>query len=97
VFLPELAMALNNLGSTLSDLRRREDAVRAAEEGLGILLPLLTDNPAIFAPKALLLVRNYQAYAYASGRRPDPVLLAPLMRLLRLDNEPGSADHPGFE
>ncbi len=49
-FIPDLAMSLNNLANMLSDLGRREEALKAAEEAVGLYRPLADARPDIFIP-----------------------------------------------
>ena len=49
-FLPDLAMSLNNLGNRLSDLGRREEALQAAEEAVGLYRELAAQRPDAFLP-----------------------------------------------
>ena len=44
-FLPDLAMSLNNLGIRLSNLGRREDALKASQEAVDIYRALAKDRP----------------------------------------------------
>ena len=49
-FLPNLAMSLNNVGTMLSELGRREEALAATEESVYIRRKLADKNPGAFLP-----------------------------------------------
>ncbi len=79
-FLPDLAGSLNNLWIILSDLGRREEAARAFEEGLRILLPFYRRLPGAFGSLAEFLHKGYLEACRGSGKTPDPELLKGLDR-----------------
>jgi len=54
-FLPGLAMALNNLGKRYSNLGRRKEALKPAEEAVGIYRELSQSNPAFLQDLASAL------------------------------------------
>ncbi|MFF2901112.1 tetratricopeptide repeat protein, partial [Streptomyces sp. NPDC057966] len=47
-YMPDLAMALNNLGATLSNVGRREEALAVASEAVAIRRRLAEENPAAY-------------------------------------------------
>ena len=49
-YLPDLAMALNNLGVRYSELGRRQDALAPAEEAVELYRELAADQPAPTSP-----------------------------------------------
>jgi hypothetical protein len=56
-FLPDLAMALNNLGVFLSEVGRRQEALAPTEEALKIYRELAKTNPA-FLPDVAMALNN---------------------------------------
>ena len=66
-FLPDLAMSLNNLGSCLSDLGRREKALAAANESVAIRHQLATANPAAFMPVLARSISAMRDIYFADG------------------------------
>lgn len=69
VFLPDLAMALNNQWVYLSELGRREEALAVAEEAAGIYRVLAQARPAAFVPYLATALNNL-ASTLSSLNRP---------------------------
>ena len=70
-FLPDLAMALNNLGIRLSNLGRREEALAASEEAVSIRRELVGRNRDAFLPDLASALNNLGAYLSNLGRREE--------------------------
>ncbi|MFC8849733.1 tetratricopeptide repeat protein, partial [Micromonospora sp. NPDC057141] len=71
VYLPYLAMSLNNLGLWLSELGRREDALPPAEEATAIYRRLVEANPAVYLPYLAMSLNNLGLWLSGLGRRED--------------------------
>jgi tetratricopeptide (TPR) repeat protein len=72
-FLPDLAMALNNLGIRYSNLGRREEALQPTEEAVGIYRELSQSNPA-FLPDLASALNNLGIRYSELGRREEALL-----------------------
>ena len=81
-FLPALATSLNNMGWLLSDLGRREEALRATEEAVRTLSPFFVRYPDAFFPRMEIIGRTYLELLAEFGREPDEQLLSPIVDLL---------------
>ncbi|MFP2935041.1 tetratricopeptide repeat protein, partial [Pyxidicoccus sp. 3LG] len=57
-FQPDLASSLNNLGTMLRDLGRREEALTATEEAVQIYRGLAARNPDAFQPDLAMSLNN---------------------------------------
>jgi hypothetical protein len=66
-----LAMSLNNLGNQLGDLGRREEALAASEEAVGIYRGLATARPNAFRPDLAMSLGNLSNGLGAMGRREE--------------------------
>ena len=71
-FVPDLAMALNNLGVRYSEVGRRADAVAPTEEAVRIRRELAAENPA-FVPDLAGALNNLGVRYSEVGRRADAV------------------------
>jgi tetratricopeptide (TPR) repeat protein len=80
-FLPDLARALNNLGSSYREVGRRQDAVAPTEESVRLRRTLAADNPAFLLDLAGALINLGIQYSEV-GRRQDAV--APIKEAVRL-------------
>ena len=58
-YLPDLSLALNNLGTVLRDLGRREEALKAAEEAVGHYRALSEARPDAFISDLARSPRRY--------------------------------------
>jgi tetratricopeptide (TPR) repeat protein len=72
-FLPDLAMSLNNLGTMLRDLGRREEALHAAQEALDIYRRLVKDRPDAFLPDLARSLGVLGTCLAADGRLRDAI------------------------
>jgi tetratricopeptide (TPR) repeat protein len=72
-FLPSLATALNNLGIRYSALGRREEALRASEEAVGISRGLATARPDVFLPNLAHSISGRGDVLRALDRRDDAI------------------------
>jgi tetratricopeptide (TPR) repeat protein len=91
-FLPDLAMALNNLGIGYSQVGRRQDAVAPTEEGVETYRTLAAENPA-FLPNLAGSLNNLGVFYSEVGRRQDAV--APTEEAVRL-RRTLAAENPAF-
>ncbi|MBL4684792.1 MAG: tetratricopeptide repeat protein [Nannocystaceae bacterium] len=73
VFLPDLAMALNNLGIRFSGLGRREEAVKVAQEAVDSYRGLAKDRPDAFLPDLAMALTNLGSLSSGLGRREEAV------------------------
>ncbi len=73
-FLPDLAASLNNLGTRLRDLGRREDALAAAQEAVDIRRGLAKDRPDAFLPNLAMSLNNLGNRLSDLGRREDALV-----------------------
>ncbi|MFY1683635.1 tetratricopeptide repeat protein [Micromonospora sp. WMMD730] len=71
VYLPYLAMSLNNLGLWLSGLGRREEALPSAEEAAAIYRRLVEANPAVYLPYLAMSLNNLGLWLSELGRREE--------------------------
>ncbi|HMP38275.1 MAG TPA: tetratricopeptide repeat protein, partial [Phycisphaerales bacterium] len=86
-FLPDLAMSLNNVGNRLSELGRREEALAAAEEGVGLMLSTLRFlPPAVVVPRVIKSLQNLLRIAEEAQRNPAelPAVVAAIQVLQQL-------------
>jgi tetratricopeptide (TPR) repeat protein len=91
-FLPDLAMALNNLGIRYSELGRREEALLPTEEAAGIYRELSQSNPA-FLPDLASALNNLGNCYSELGRREEALL--PTEEAVRIRREL-SQSNPAF-
>ena len=70
-FLPNLAMSLNNVGTMLSELGRREEALAATEESVDIRRKLADKNPGAFLPDLAMSLNNLGNRLSELGRREE--------------------------
>jgi tetratricopeptide (TPR) repeat protein len=73
---PALAGSLNNLANRYSELNRREEALRAAEEAVGLYRQLAGANPAAFTPDLAMSLNNLAAFYSALNRREEALRAA---------------------
>ena len=66
---PDLAGALNNLATLLSDLGRREAALAAAEEAVALYRELAAARPDAFRPDLAMSLNNLASRLSELGRR----------------------------
>ncbi len=64
-------MSLNNLGNRLSELGRREEALTATQEAVGIYRQLAQANPQAFLPDLATSLNNLGYMLSALGRREE--------------------------
>ena len=64
----------------LSDLGRREEALKAAEEAVRSLTPHFLQYPEAFGGWMQVMVVNYLKRALELGRKPESDLLCPLLQ-----------------
>jgi tetratricopeptide (TPR) repeat protein len=76
VALPERAGVLNNLGNRLSDLGRREEALRATGEAVGIYRQLARQRPDAFLPDLAGSLNNLGNMLSELGRREEALRAA---------------------
>jgi tetratricopeptide (TPR) repeat protein len=69
-------MSLNNLGTGLSGLGRREEAVAAAQEAVDIRRRLAAARPDAFLPDLAMSLNNLGARLSGLGRRDEAVAAA---------------------
>ncbi|MFF1738435.1 hypothetical protein [Streptomyces mirabilis] len=65
---PDLAVALTNLGSQLSHVGRRNDAVAPAREASEIFRQLTALNPFAFAPNLVSTLHNLSVHLAQAGQ-----------------------------
>jgi tetratricopeptide (TPR) repeat protein len=70
-FRPNLAMSLNNLSNRLSDLGRREEALKAIEEAVAIYGGLAEVRPDAFRPNLAVSLNNLSNRLSDLGRREE--------------------------
>ncbi len=68
-YYPDLALSLNNLGNSLSDLGRREAALAATEEAVAVYRELVAVRPNTFKPDLAMALNNLSASLSDLGRR----------------------------
>ena len=88
-FLPNLAAALTNLGTSYSGVGRRNDALAPAEEAVRLYQQLAATNPA-FLPNFTMALTNLGGCYSEVGRWDDA--LAPIEEAVRLRRELAKAD-----
>ena len=76
IFIPNLALSLNNLANTLSDLGRLEEALKAAEEAVGLRRALAGARPDAFIPNLAASLNNLAVRLSALGRREEALKAA---------------------
>ncbi|MEB3302374.1 MAG: tetratricopeptide repeat protein, partial [Cyanobacteriota bacterium] len=81
---PDVAMALNNLGKSLSEVSRRPEALASTEEALKIYRELAQSNPA-YRPDVAMALTNLGVMLSEVGRRPEA--LAPTEEALKIYRE----------
>jgi tetratricopeptide (TPR) repeat protein len=91
-FLPDLAMALNNLGNRYSELARREKALQSTEEAVRIRRGLSQSNLA-FLPDLASALNNLGVHYSNLGRREEA--LQPTEEAVRIRREL-SQSNPAF-
>ena len=64
-------MSLNNLSNCLSELGRREDALKAIEEAVQLRRRLAADRPAAFTPDLATSLNNLSGCLSELGHRED--------------------------
>jgi len=69
--LPDLALALTNLGGCLLDMGRRQQALAPAEEAVAIRRRLAEANPAAYLPDLAASLNNLAAILSDMGRRQE--------------------------
>jgi tetratricopeptide (TPR) repeat protein len=57
-YLPDLAMALNNLGAQLSEVGRRDEALASTEEAVALYRELAEASPAAYLPDLAIALNN---------------------------------------
>jgi hypothetical protein len=72
------ALLLNNLGTRLRDLGRREEALPVYEKAVRIFLPFFKQHPSAFERRIRITVGNYRRLATEMRLHPDPGLLRAL-------------------
>lgn len=75
-FTPDLAMSLNNLANRLSDLGRREAALEAAQEAVGLTRDLARARPEAFTSYLATSLNNLATMLSDLGRREEALAAA---------------------
>jgi hypothetical protein len=70
-WLPNLAMSLNNVSNRLGDVGRREEALAAIEEAVGVYRALAEANPAARLPELAMALNNLSVDLADAGRREE--------------------------
>ncbi len=70
-YLPDLAISLNNLGISLSELGRREEALTPTQEAVNIRRALAKQNPAAYQPDLAMSLNNLGIRLSELGRREE--------------------------
>ncbi len=86
-FRPYLATSLNNLATFLSELGRREEALRAFREGIEVLTPHFVALPAAFRGLMAALVRGYVHCCQGLNQELDAQLLGPILKALEVSGD----------